>query len=43
MTGTYNNNITTTRLIKTVVFILYVVAAYFTKISQKGNSNYCNY
>ena len=36
MTGTYDN-VTTTRLIKTVVFILYVVAADFTKISQKGN------
>ena len=35
MTGTYDN-VTTTRLIKTV-FILYVVAADFTKISQKGN------
>ena len=42
MTGTYDNVITT-RLIKTVVFILYVAATDFTNISQKGYSNYCNY
>ena len=42
MTGMYDN-VTTTKFLKTAVFILYVVAADFTKISQKGNSNHYKY